>query len=128
MARVLIIEDDVTLRVAWTRHLEHAGHDVRQATQGDEGFRAFERRPADVVIVDIFMPVQGGLQTIDRLRQTWPEVKIVATSGVSTAGTLDIGAHAVAMGADRFVAKPLEPAELVTLIPALLRERRNPSA
>src|SRR5207248_8317590 len=90
MARVLIIDDDVTLRQALTKHLEHAGHDVRQAPDGDAGVRAYQRHAADVVIVDIFMPVQGGLQTIGRLRREWPAVKILAMSGVKSAGALDV--------------------------------------
>src|SRR6266576_887359 len=81
MARLLIIDDDVTLRQALTKHLEHAGHEVRQAADGDAGIRAYERHAADVVIVDIFMPGQGGLQTIGRLRHEWPAVKIVAMWG-----------------------------------------------
>ena len=44
MARLLIIDDDVTLRQALTKHLEHAGHEVRQAADGDAGIRAYERR------------------------------------------------------------------------------------
>src|SRR5438034_2522591 len=103
MARLLIIDDDVTLRQALTKHLEHAGHEVRQAADGDAGIRAYERHAADVVIVDIFMPGQGGLQTIGRLRREWPAVKIVAMSGVKSAGAIDVGGHAVALGADRFV-------------------------
>src|SRR5437762_4131738 len=90
MARLLIIDDDVTLRQALTKHLEHAGHEVRQAADGDAGIRAYERRAADVVIVDIFMPGQGGLQTIGRLRREWPAVKIVAMSGVKSAGAIDV--------------------------------------
>src|SRR5438046_8268050 len=121
MARLLIIDDDVTLRQALTKHLEHAGHEVRQAADGDAGIRAYERHAADVVIVDIFMPGQGGLQTIARLRREWPAVKIVAMSGVKSAGSIDVGGHAVAMGADRFLTKPFEPERLVALVDALLR-------
>ena len=97
MARVLIIDDDVTLRQALTKHLERAGHEVRQAADGDAGIRANERHAADVVIVDIFMPGQGGLQTIGRLRREWPAVKIVAMSGVKSAGAIDVEGHAVAI-------------------------------
>src|SRR5438874_13326445 len=114
MARILIIADDVTLRQALTKHLEHAGHDVRQAPDGDAGIRAFERHAADVVIVDIFMPGQGGLQTIGRLRREWPAVKILAMSGVKSAGAIDVGGHAVALGADRVVTKAFDAATLAT--------------
>jgi DNA-binding response OmpR family regulator len=123
MARVLIIDDDVTLRQALTKHLERAGHDTRQAADGDAGIRAFERHAADVVIVDIFMPGQGGLHTIDRLRRAWSAVKIVAMSGVPRAGLLDVERHAVALGADRFISKPFEGAELLALVASLLEQR-----
>ena len=128
MARILIIDDDVTLRQALTKHLEHAGHEVRQAADGDAGIRAFARHAADVVIVDIFMPGQGGLQTIGRLRREWPAVKILAMSGVKSAGAIDVGAHAVALGADRFVTKPFEAATLATLVDTLLGEKGASSA
>ena len=120
MARVLIIDDDVTLRQALTKHLERAGHDVRQAARGDEGIRAYQRRAADVVIVDILMPGQGGLQTIDQLRRAAPAVKIVAMSGATRAGSLDVAGPATALGADHFLSKPFEAAELVTLVATLL--------
>lgn len=123
MARVLIIDDDVSLRQALTKHLELAGHHVRQAAHGDDGIRAFQRETADVVIVDIFMPGQGGLQTIGRLRQDWPTVKIVAMSGSTKAGPLDVKQYALALGADHFLGKPFEPAELLALIATLLEER-----
>jgi DNA-binding response OmpR family regulator len=125
MARVLIIDDDVSLGRALTKHLERAGHDVRQAANGDAGIRACERHAADVVVVDIFMPGQGGLQTIGRLRRQWPEMKIVAMSGVTSAGSLDVEGHAVALGANRFVSKPFEAATLVTLVATLLGEEEG---
>jgi DNA-binding response OmpR family regulator len=127
MARVLIIDDDVTLRQALTKHLEHAGHEVRQAADGDAGIRAYQRHAADVVIVDIFMPGQGGLQTIGRLRREWPAVKIVAMSGVGKAGAIDVGGHATALGADRFLTKPFEAAELTALVDTLLKRKGAPS-
>ncbi|PYP37648.1 MAG: response regulator [Gemmatimonadetes bacterium] len=127
MARVLIIDDDVTLRQSLTKHLEHAGHEVRQAADGDAGVRAYERRAADVVIVDIFMPGQGGLQTIGRLRREWPGVKIVAISGTKQAGAIDVGGHALALGADQFISKPFEAAELAALVASLVRPGGAPS-
>ncbi len=127
MARILVIDDDVALRQALTKHLERAGHDVRQAPDGDAGVRACERHAADVVIVDIFMPGQGGLQTIGRLRREWPAVKILAMSGVTNAGLLDVEKHAVALGADRFVGKPFEATALLALVNTLLGEREGPS-
>jgi len=127
MARILIIDDDVTLRQALTKHLERAGHDVRQAADGDAGIRAYERHAADLVIVDIFMPKQGGLQTIGRLRRERPDVKILAMSGTKNAGALDVAGHATSLGADRFITKPFEAAELLEVIRTMLKQRTAPS-
>lgn len=127
MARILIIDDDVAIRQAVTQHLERAGHDVRQAALGDAGIRAHERHAADLVIVDIFMPGQGGLQTIDRLRRDWPAVKIIAMSGAAGTGSLDVAGHAVALGADHFLRKPFEADDLVTLVATLLGEGKGQS-
>jgi two-component system phosphate regulon response regulator OmpR len=118
--RVLIIDDDVAFRESLARYLGHVGYRVGQAPNGDTGISMFERDPADVVLVDIFMPGQGGLQTIDRLRRGWPSAKIVAVSGAQSVGTLDVKGHAVALGADRFLEKPFEAQTLVALIAALL--------
>ena len=117
--RVLIIDDDIIFRQAIAKLLERSGYEVLQAANGDDGIDAFTRNPADVAIVDIFMPGQGGLQTIDQLRRRGPTAKIVAVSGAS-AGTLDIKSHALALGADRFLGKPFEAATLVTLVATLL--------
>jgi CheY-like chemotaxis protein len=125
MAHILIIDDDVTLRQALTKLLEREGHEVRQAADGDAGITAYERHPADVAIVDIFMPGRGGLQTIDRMRRAWPSVKIVAISGVPEAGSLDVEGHAKALGADGFLSKPFEAEQLVTLITTLLGESKG---
>ena len=120
MSRVLIIDDDVPFRQALAKHFEAAGHEVKQAADGDAGMRACARTPADAVLVDIFMPGQGGLKTIDRLRLEWPGVKIIAISGVTSAGSLDVESHAMALGAHRFVSKPFEGAVMVSLVEQLL--------
>jgi DNA-binding response OmpR family regulator len=126
MTRVLIIDDDLVLRRALAKHLERAGYDVLQASDGDTGIRECQRHPVDLVVVDIFMPRQGGLQTIGGLRREWPAMKILAMSGVKSAGSLDVEKHAIALGADRFVTKPFEAATLVALAATLLEERRAP--
>ena len=128
MTSVLIIDDDVALREALAKHLRRAGHEVREAANGDDGIREFKLHPADVVVVDIFMPGQGGLQTISRLRAESPGVKIVAMSGVSRTGSLDVAAHAVALGADTFLGKPFDAGDLVMLIPSLLGRGPEPAA
>jgi DNA-binding response OmpR family regulator len=118
--RILIIDDDVAFRESLAKHFQHAGYAVSHAANGDTGLSMFEREPADVVVVDIFMPGKGGLQTIDVLRRRAPAVKIVAVSGATSVGALDVKGHAVALGADRFLEKPFEAATMLSIIAALL--------
>lgn len=122
MARILIIDDDVALRAALAKHLQRVGHVVRLAADGIAGARADRQEPADVILVDIFMPGRGGLATIEQLRRERPSARIVAMSGVANAVGLSVQQHATALGADRFIAKPFEAAELVTLIEELVHK------
>jgi len=122
MAQILIIEDDIPLRQALTKHLEELGHVVRQASHGAEAIASLQRLPAAVAIVDIFMPGQGGLQTIGRIKQDWPETGVIAISGAASGGTLDVRQHALALGADRFLRKPFDVEALVDLVNGLLPE------
>jgi len=102
MVRVLVIDDNQDVRDLIQFILEGAGYSVELAPDGEAGLRSQRARPADVVITDLFMPNQDGLETIARLREEYPRVRVVAMSGgggsaikggryLSTA--LEVGAH-----------------------------------
>jgi DNA-binding response OmpR family regulator len=120
MPHVLIIEDNKDLRDLLQFILEGAGHSVSVASDGEAGLRAQQARPADIVITDIFMPNQDGLETIAHLRREHPQVKVVAMSGggsrVKGEGTLltarEIGAHIV-------LVKPFDNDELLGVVRSL---------
>jgi len=118
MARVLVIDDNQDMRELMQVILEGAGHAVELAADGEAGLRAQSLRPVDVVITDIFMPNQDGIETISRLREEYPMVKVVAVSGGSASGmksgsylftAREIGAHVV-------LSKPFEHDELVRIV------------
>src|SRR5437763_15247784 len=83
MATVLVIDDNPQLRLLARKALEAEGHQVREAGDGDEGLRAYQEAPADVVLCDIFMPGRDGLEVIQRLRHRSPGARVVAMSGGS---------------------------------------------
>jgi CheY-like chemotaxis protein len=122
MPHVLLIEDNKDLRELLQFVLEGAGHSVSVAIDGEAGLRAQQAHPADIVVTDIFMPNQDGLETIAHLRRDHPGVKVVAMSGggsrVKGEGTLltarEIGAHIV-------LAKPFENDELLAAVHQLSR-------
>jgi DNA-binding response OmpR family regulator len=81
MARILVIDDELMVRTMLERILTKAGHEVVLAANGREGITQFKNAPADLVLVDVVMPVQDGLETIVQLRRESPNVGIITMSG-----------------------------------------------
>jgi DNA-binding NtrC family response regulator len=88
MARILVIDDDLDVRATVGRMLQSAGHEVVLAANGMEGMEQYRASPGDLVITDIYMPGQEGLETIIGLRRRYPEIKIIAMSGKPAGGTM----------------------------------------
>jgi DNA-binding response OmpR family regulator len=115
MTRILLIDDNTTFRFLLRRYLERAGHQVLEATEGDEGLRQFRDAPADVVLFDLFMPGKEGLETIRELRQC-SGVPIIAITGDGPAYAASMLGLAEKLGANRTLLKPFD---LETLLEAL---------
>ena len=81
MAKILIIDDEPYMRELLSRVLMRNGHTVVVAAEGSEGERYFAKDPADLIITDLMMPGQDGIETITRMRRDRPEVGIIAMSG-----------------------------------------------
>ena len=119
MARVLLIDDDDMLRAVVRRALERAGHTVVEAADGAAGLRLHREAGADVIIADIFMPEQDGLELIQALRAEAPRARIIAMSGGGRSGQVDLLKDATVFGAARTLRKPFELTELVATVGAL---------
>ena len=81
MARILVIDDDESIRFLLRTVLELQGYDVIEAENGAEGLLYYQADPADVVITDIQMPVMDGLELITELQSLFPWVRVIAISG-----------------------------------------------
>lgn len=81
MRKILIIDDDEQMRNLLCRAMEYAGFEVEAAADGRKGLRLFEENFYDLVITDLIMPEQEGMETITFLSKNYPEVKIIAISG-----------------------------------------------
>jgi DNA-binding response OmpR family regulator len=129
MARVLIIDDEEDVRDAVRLTLERAGHAVVVAARGDAGILMHRDNAADVIIIDIVMPGQNGVDTIRELRNGSPDTRIIAISGGGNLGpagyqpgaikTAAYLAAAQAAGADLTYTKPFDRQELLDAIAAL---------
>ncbi|MBT4087510.1 MAG: response regulator [Deltaproteobacteria bacterium] len=81
MARILLIDDDVSFQKMLKTALVKAGHVVMTASDGQQGYELFIQQPCELIITDIFMPEKEGIHTIFDFRSEFPEVKIIAISG-----------------------------------------------
>ena len=120
MARILVIDDDDTVRLSVRLALEDADHKVEEAADGLEGMNLFRINPVDLVITDIFMPETEGLETIDEIKQVCPQTKIIAISGGGRMDPEDYLEIAMRVGADYSLLKPFDIKLLVDAVDDLL--------
>jgi CheY-like chemotaxis protein len=121
MARVLVIDDDPTIRLLVTGILESAGHTIVAAKDGRAGLTIFAKETFDLVVTDIIMPEQEGIETIGAIRRVSRTVPILAISGSATVGGAgDYLRAAAALGANATLQKPFAPDELGAAVERLL--------
>ena len=123
MARILVIDDDSDVRATVEQTLKSAGYDVILAADGSEGVQHYRANPADLVITDLYMPNQEGLETIRELRSRFPEVAIIAMCGRPTGSTML--SIAQKLGAGGVLQKPFVAEELIAAVEKALRGQRR---
>jgi CheY-like chemotaxis protein len=121
VARILIIDDQDHVR-RLVRDLLPPHHHVLEASNGVEGLRLYSQQPADLVLCDLFMPDKDGIETIRELRRHNPGVKIVAMSGGSFDGRMNLLGVAQVLGADRVLGKPFDYETLCATVEGVLAE------
>jgi len=106
--KILVIDDDYLVRYTLARILRSNRHEVVTAGDGHHGMALFREQRPDLVITDIIMPEQEGIETIRRIRGECPDAKIIAISGGGRICDLDVLAMARKLGADDVIAKPFD--------------------
>jgi len=114
---ILIVEDEFLLRMDSAEMIENAGFEVIQAGNADEAIAVLQARPAiHVVFTDIQMPgSMDGLKLARFVRDRWPPIKIIATSGLVKVGAEDLPAGTV------FLPKPYRGAQVVATLREITR-------
>jgi signal transduction histidine kinase/CheY-like chemotaxis protein len=120
--RILVIDDDEQMRALLKQAMQWAGFEVTTAENGRKGQQAFEERPTDLIITDLIMPEQEGLETIRVIKKNHPTVKIIAISGGGRIGPEAYLPAAMELGADRVFSKPFDIKELVANVQDLLNK------
>jgi CheY-like chemotaxis protein len=117
LPEIVIIDDDPQMRRLLVRLLKGDGHTVHEATNGGEGVQLFRRVHPVLVITDILMPDQEGIETIQQLRRENPTIPILAISGGGPPVYLRA---AIGLGASAALEKPFGADEFLSVVRKLI--------
>ena len=120
MARILIVDDDESIRRTLRRMLEPVGYDVVEAADGREGVELYKEDSVDLVLMDLIMPEKEGIQAAAELRHYDPEVKIIAISGGGRIGNIQVLRIAQKFGIEHALPKPIRMGKFLALVNEVL--------
>ena len=113
MNKILIIDDEENIREVLSGILEDEGYSVDSAKDGDEGLEKAESGIFDLVLLDVWLPGKGGMEVLEKIKKTIPELEVVVISGH---GNIDMAVKAVKKGAFDFLEKPLSLEKVITVV------------
>jgi CheY-like chemotaxis protein len=116
--RILVVDDDATIRESIRLVLESVGIETVPAENGERALEAFSQSSCDGAIVDLIMPGMGGLETVRALRQKSPDLPIIVVSGSLTRGISlpELLRMATELKGVTSLAKPFKLTELVQTV------------
>jgi EAL domain-containing protein (putative c-di-GMP-specific phosphodiesterase class I) len=119
--RVLVVDDDPLISRVYSRSLQSWGCEVTLSTDGAEGLEQIHAREFDAVLTDIAMPRMNGLELLRALRTQAPKLPVILATGTPS---LDSAVEAVALGAERYLRKPVELSDLHEALASVARAMR----
>jgi len=113
MAKILVIDDEASIRETLKEILEYEGHQVQVAEEGEEGLTMYKKVQYDAVLCDIKMPSMDGLEVLDKLQEHAHDIPVIMISGH---GNIDTAVESIKKGAYDFIEKPLDLNRLLVTI------------
>ncbi len=119
--RILVVDDNQDILCFMQVALEKAGYEVQTAAEGGEGLALLSKRPAELLITDIFMPGLDGIETMRDCKARFPQTRIIAMSAGGGSGRkLDYLPTAELIGADATLRKPFDVDQLLDTVRKVL--------
>lgn len=116
--KILVIEDEASIREFEVTYLRDAGYETVEAADGDSALTLFETERPDLAIIDINLPIRSGLDICKIIRKTSAMPILIVTARDSDQDEV----NGLAIGADDYIKKPFNPNVLVARVQALLRK------
>ena len=126
-ATVLIVEDNVDNRAIYRTILEHYGHRVIEAEDGEAGIRKVREEQPDVVLMDISIPLIDGHEAT-RILKADPATAKIPIIALTAHALAEDRVRAVEAGCDTYISKPAEPRHVAKVVERFLAERRDSGA
>ncbi|MCH7490844.1 MAG: response regulator [Gemmatimonadetes bacterium] len=120
MKQILLVDDDEDFRESLKEVLENRGFAVTAATDGNEGRSRLESQGYDLVISDVLMPENDGIELLVLVRSKWPGTRFLSISAGGRLGAQDCLAMCDRLGADGTLEKPFTAEEITAMIDKLL--------
>ena len=111
--RILVVDDDESLRRVTQLQLEEAGHEVLTASNGNAALKIIEDEAPALVITDFKMPGLSGLEVLKRVRESYPHTSVLM---ITAFGTVQTAVEAMKAGAYDYITKPIDYEELVLVV------------
>jgi nitrogen regulation protein NR(I) len=121
MAKILVVDDEHSVRQAFEEILSNKGHTVVSVRGGEDAMDLLQKDDCDLVILDICLPGMNGLDALGRIKQRRPKLPVIVMTG---RGTTDTAIEATKRGAFDYQLKPFEPAEMLCTIAKALEGAR----
>lgn len=117
MATILIIDDNNDFRVMLRTMLEKEGYEVTEAVDGKKGVESYREHPTDLVMIDMIMPNEDGIEAMSKLRREFKKMKFIIMSGGGNFGTAEeYLTSAESLGAPKILQKPFDRQTLVNVV------------
>ncbi|MEK7423812.1 MAG: response regulator transcription factor, partial [Actinomycetota bacterium] len=121
-SRILVVDDEPTVREVVVRYLELDGFVVRESADGDDLLAIVEAFAPDLIVLDVMLPHRSGLDVLRELGQRTPVILLTARTDEADR------VLGLELGADDYVVKPFSPRELVARVRSVLRRSAPPAA
>ncbi|PYT33182.1 MAG: hypothetical protein DMF52_16090, partial [Acidobacteria bacterium] len=111
--RILIVDDDPSVREALGMLFEREGWSVFRAETGEDALAAARRTPIELALLDLRLGKENGLDLLPQFKSLRPEMSVIVITAV---GTIEAAVEAMRRGADNFVVKPVDPPRLLAIV------------
>jgi len=120
-ARILVVDDEEIVIRSCLRILGAGGYQVEAVASGREALQKIDEAPFDVLLLDIMMPKMDGLEVLQKVKESHPDIQVIMVTGLAQVGT---AVRAMKLGAFDYLPKPFDPDELTLVVQRALEMRQ----